>query len=157
MCLQERWGAGVETQKNVRGEIGGWGRVPLNEPYAPSLSTIYDGAQGSLIFLKMVLDPSPPPLACSSVALLVTRLDQARGQIREQSRVACRKIDQIREQSRLKSRVKQSRVDSRAEQIKEQIRLESRVEQIRLKSRLAQDASRCRSLSAKKPLGIGLF
>jgi len=41
---EERWGAGVETQKNVRGEIGGWGRVPLNEPYAPSLSTIYDGA-----------------------------------------------------------------------------------------------------------------
>ena len=32
----ERWGAGVETQKNVRGEIGGWGRVPFNEPYAPS-------------------------------------------------------------------------------------------------------------------------
>ena len=42
--LHERWGAGVETQKNVRGEIGGWGRVPFNEPYAPSLSTIYDGA-----------------------------------------------------------------------------------------------------------------
>ena len=41
---RERWGAGVETQKNVRGEIGGWGRVPFNEPYAPSLSTIYDGA-----------------------------------------------------------------------------------------------------------------
>ena len=40
----ERWGAGVETQTNVRGEIGGWGRVPFNEPYAPSLSTIYDGA-----------------------------------------------------------------------------------------------------------------
>ena len=40
----ERWGAGVETQKNVWGEIGGWGRVPFNEPYAPSLSTIYDGA-----------------------------------------------------------------------------------------------------------------
>ena len=40
----ERWGAGVETQKNVRGEIGGWGRVPFDEPYAPSLSTIYDGA-----------------------------------------------------------------------------------------------------------------
>ena len=40
----ERWGAGVETQKNVRGEIGGWGRVPFNEIYAPSLSTIYDGA-----------------------------------------------------------------------------------------------------------------
>jgi len=40
----ERWGAGVETQKNVRGEVGGWGRLPLNEPYAPSLSTIYDGA-----------------------------------------------------------------------------------------------------------------
>ena len=42
--LAERWGAGVETQKNVRGEIGRWGRVPFNEPYAPSLSTIYDGA-----------------------------------------------------------------------------------------------------------------
>ena len=40
----ERWGAEVETQKNVRGEIGGWGRVPFNETYAPSLSTIYDGA-----------------------------------------------------------------------------------------------------------------
>jgi len=40
----ERWGAGVETQKNVRGEIGEWGRVPFNETYAPSLSTIYDGA-----------------------------------------------------------------------------------------------------------------
>ena len=39
----ERWGAGVETQKTVRGEIGGWGRVQFNEPYAPSLSTIYDG------------------------------------------------------------------------------------------------------------------
>jgi len=42
--VKSRWGAGVETQKNVRGEIGGWGRVPFNEPYAPSLSTIYDGA-----------------------------------------------------------------------------------------------------------------
>ena len=41
---EERWGAEVETQKNVRGEIGGWGRVPFNETYAPSLSTIYDGA-----------------------------------------------------------------------------------------------------------------
>ena len=40
----ERWGAGVETQKNVREEIGGWGRVPFNEPYAPSLSTIHNGA-----------------------------------------------------------------------------------------------------------------
>ena len=40
----ERWGAGVETQKNVRGEIGGWDQVPFNEPYAPLLSTIYDGA-----------------------------------------------------------------------------------------------------------------
>jgi len=40
----EMWGAGVETQKNVREEIGGWGRVPFNEPYAPLLSTIYDGA-----------------------------------------------------------------------------------------------------------------
>ena len=39
----EKWGAGVETQKNVRGVFGGWGRVPFDEPYAPSLSTIYDG------------------------------------------------------------------------------------------------------------------
>ena len=44
MHMYERWGAGVETQKNGRGEIGGWGRVPFNETYAPSLSTIYDGA-----------------------------------------------------------------------------------------------------------------
>jgi len=44
LWTEERWGAGVETQKNVRGEIGGWGRVPFNETYAPSLSTIYDGA-----------------------------------------------------------------------------------------------------------------
>ena len=42
--VTERWGAGVETQKNVRGEVAGWGRVPFNETYAPSLSTIYDGA-----------------------------------------------------------------------------------------------------------------
>ena len=28
----ERWGAGVETPKNVREEIGGWGRVTFNEP-----------------------------------------------------------------------------------------------------------------------------
>jgi len=41
---EERWGAGVETPKNVRGEVGEWGREPFNEPYAPSLSTIYDGA-----------------------------------------------------------------------------------------------------------------
>jgi len=41
---EERWGAGVETQKNVRGEIGGWCRVPFNETYAPLLSTIFDGA-----------------------------------------------------------------------------------------------------------------
>ena len=44
IALAERWGAGVETHKNVRGEFRGWGRVPFYEPYAPSLSTIYDGA-----------------------------------------------------------------------------------------------------------------
>jgi len=45
ICMyQERWGAGVETQKNVRGVFGGWGRVPFNEPYTPLLSTTYDGA-----------------------------------------------------------------------------------------------------------------
>ena len=47
MRKKERWGAGVETQKNIRGEVGGWGWVPFNEPYAPLLSTIYDGASGS--------------------------------------------------------------------------------------------------------------
>jgi len=30
---RERWGAGVETQKNVRGEIEGWGRVPFHQPF----------------------------------------------------------------------------------------------------------------------------
>ena len=44
MCHMERWGAGVETQKNVQEDFWGWGRVPFNETYAPSLSTIYDGA-----------------------------------------------------------------------------------------------------------------
>ena len=44
MAFEERWGAGVEAQKNVPEEVGGWGRVLFNEPYAPSLSTIYDGA-----------------------------------------------------------------------------------------------------------------
>jgi len=42
-ACHERWGAGVETQKNALGVFGGWGRVPFNETYAPSLSTIYDG------------------------------------------------------------------------------------------------------------------
>ena len=47
LCLytyNQRWGPGVETQKTVRGVFGGWGRVPFNETYAPSISTIYDGA-----------------------------------------------------------------------------------------------------------------
>ena len=35
------WG---RDPKKCTGEIGGWGRVPFNEPYALSLSTIYDGA-----------------------------------------------------------------------------------------------------------------
>ena len=54
----ERWGAGVETQKKCTG-IGGWGRVPFNEPYAPSLSTIYDGAWGSLNSWKWYSTPAP--------------------------------------------------------------------------------------------------
>ena len=41
---REVGGWGRDPKKNVRGEIGGWGRVPFDEPYAPSLSTIYDGA-----------------------------------------------------------------------------------------------------------------
>ena len=49
---------GVETQKNVRGEIEGWGRVPFNEPYAPSLNTIYDGAL--IKFFENGTRPQPP-------------------------------------------------------------------------------------------------
>jgi len=33
----ERWGAGVETQKNVRGEIGGWGKLHQSLMYAQRL------------------------------------------------------------------------------------------------------------------------
>ena len=40
--IHERWGAGVETQKNVRGEIGGWGRVPFNETYSQSCEGTLD-------------------------------------------------------------------------------------------------------------------
>jgi len=57
------WG----THKNVRGEVGGWGRVPFNEPYAPSLRPVVKyhlrRGVGLIKFLKMVLDPSPPPLS----------------------------------------------------------------------------------------------
>ena len=35
------WG---RDPKKCTGRGWGWGRVPFNEPYAPSLSTIYDGA-----------------------------------------------------------------------------------------------------------------
>ena len=38
----ERWGAGVETPKIVRGEIRGWGRVPFNEPYVDLHPFMYD-------------------------------------------------------------------------------------------------------------------
>ena len=37
----ERWGAGVETQKNVRGEIGGWGRVPFNVMHVMNMSCTF--------------------------------------------------------------------------------------------------------------------
>jgi len=40
MTCCERWGAGVETQKYVRGDIGGWGRVPFNSTPAPHLSLL---------------------------------------------------------------------------------------------------------------------
>jgi len=61
----ERWGAGVETQKNVRWEVGGWSRVPFNEPYAPSLSTIYDGAWGSSNSWKWYSTPAPHLSSCA--------------------------------------------------------------------------------------------
>jgi len=37
-------GLGSRPKKMYGEKIGGWGRVPFNETYAPSLSTIYDGA-----------------------------------------------------------------------------------------------------------------
>ena len=58
--MYERWGAGVETQKNVRGEIGGWGRVPFHENYAPSLSTILRRGVGFMKFLENGSRPQPP-------------------------------------------------------------------------------------------------
>jgi len=73
--LSERWGAGVETQKNVRGEILGWGRIPFNEPYAPSLSTLRPVVKyhlrrgvGLMKFLENGTRPQPPtsPLSTQS-------------------------------------------------------------------------------------------
>ena len=65
LTADERWGAGVETQKNVRGEIGGWGRVPFYEPYAPSLSTIR--GVGLIKFLENGTRPQPPTSPADTV------------------------------------------------------------------------------------------
>jgi len=64
-ACDERWGAGVETQKYVRGDIGGWGRVPFNETYAPSLSTIFlRRGVGFIKFLENGTRPQPPTSPC---------------------------------------------------------------------------------------------
>ena len=45
ILLVTRGGGLGSRPKKIYGErLGEWGRVPFNETYAPSLSTIYDGA-----------------------------------------------------------------------------------------------------------------
>jgi len=56
----ERWGAGVETQKNVRGEIGGWGRVPFNEPLRPVVKYHLRRGVGLINFFENGTRPQPP-------------------------------------------------------------------------------------------------
>jgi len=57
---KERWGAGAETQKYVRGDIGGWGRVPCNETYAPSVKYHLRRGVGFIKFLENGTRPQPP-------------------------------------------------------------------------------------------------
>ena len=66
LCCKERWGAGVETQKNVRGEIGGWGRVPFNETYAlrPVVKYHLRRGVGLIKFLENGSRPQPPISRC---------------------------------------------------------------------------------------------
>jgi len=66
----ERWGAGVETQINVRGEIGGWGRVPFNETYAPSFH-LRRGV-GFMKFLENGTRPQPPTSRHSPIYVMPT-------------------------------------------------------------------------------------
>jgi len=54
MCYLERWGAGVETQKNVRGEVGGWGRVPFNELFVFGLPACVYGVAPISRLLKII-------------------------------------------------------------------------------------------------------
>jgi len=51
---KERWGAGVETQKYVRGDIGAWGRVPSNVKYHLRRGV------GFIKFLENGTRPQPP-------------------------------------------------------------------------------------------------
>jgi len=63
---EERWGAGVETQKIVRGEIGGWGLRPVVKYHlrrGVGLIKWYSTPSPNLSPYNFLgLDPSPPPL-----------------------------------------------------------------------------------------------
>ena len=59
MDAHERWGAGVETQKNLRGEIGGWGRVPFNE-LRPVVKYHLRRGVGLIKFFENGTRPQPP-------------------------------------------------------------------------------------------------
>ena len=50
---EERWGAGVETQKIVRGEIGGWGLRPVVKYHLRR-------GVGLIKFLENGTRPQPP-------------------------------------------------------------------------------------------------
>ena len=69
----ERWGAGVETPKNVRGEIGGWGRVPFNENLRPVVKYHLRRGVGLIKFLENGTRPQPP----TSPRMPVPRLTRA--------------------------------------------------------------------------------
>jgi len=56
----ERWGAWVETQKNVRGEIGGWGRVPF--ALRPVVKYHLRRGVGLINFFENGTRPQPPTL-----------------------------------------------------------------------------------------------
>jgi len=57
--IEERWGAGVVTQKNVMGEIGGWGRVPFNEMIRPVVKYHLRRGVGLIKFLENSTRPQP--------------------------------------------------------------------------------------------------
>ena len=59
----ERWGAGVETQKNCTGRDWGMGSSTIEWGLRPVVKYHLRRGVGLVKFLKMVLDPRPPPLS----------------------------------------------------------------------------------------------